>query len=410
MRFLVFLCLFFISITGLHSASITLEPVEFDVKKANQIFDKINLKLSVQNLEINDLNVAVETLAELTKNADQCIEDAQKKLNSLDLLLKQDDDAPADSTQADHRYLNNEKKERLNTLAECRLFSIRANEAINAYKAVLLDLKQEMTLTRGEPLWDLAKPLKDDPQHLINFTPKIDVFYSFYNPTNLLLLAFSSLILSITSLYLLRNSRFSKKHLRFKRIKFTYIVTLFFAIVSALIFISQCAVDPTFITPFFKAIAILMCYFSTWFLLIFFFKFKPVRRFFYWYSLDYHTFRSFLFFLLTSYTFIRLGALLQDTLVPPAFLARFTQSVFVLVFLSIALYFALSFTKKHKQHRFIKRYFVFINIISILFFMTDSSLAILGYFRLSLQMTYAVFLSLTVLFFTVLITQAIQKS
>lgn len=410
MRFFAFLCLFFLSITGLQSASIALEPVEFDVKSANLTFDKINLKLSTQNLELNNLNAAIETLTSLTRDAEQCIEDAQKKLTALELLLKQDNNTPNDATQADHRYLNNEKKEHLNTLAQCRLFSIRANEAINAYKSVSIDLKQEMTLTRGDPLWSLIQPLKTEPQQLINILPNVTLFYSLYNPVNLLLLAGSSLILSVVSLYLLRNARFSKKYFRFKRIKFSYLFTLSFATFFILLLISQCAINANLTAPLSKSIAILTCYFLTWFLLIFIFKVKPIRRFFYWYSLDYHTFRSFLFFLLTSYTVIKLGSILQAALSPPQFIARLTQSIFILVFLSIALYFALSFSKKHKQHRFIKRYFLLINGISILFFLSDSCLAILGYYRLSLQMTYAAFLSLTVLFFTVLITQAIQKS
>lgn len=77
MRIFVMILLFFFSISPTLGDN-TL-PAIFDVKNANKQFDQINLQLSVQNLNLNNLNKAVETLGELSAQSDECIADIQKK-------------------------------------------------------------------------------------------------------------------------------------------------------------------------------------------------------------------------------------------------------------------------------------------------------------------------------------------
>ncbi|HEM0295908.1 TPA: portal protein, partial [Legionella pneumophila] len=83
MRIFVMILLFFFSISP--TLGDTTLPAIFDVKNANKQFDKINLQLSVQNLSLNNLNKAVETLSELSAQSDECIADIQKKINGVDV-------------------------------------------------------------------------------------------------------------------------------------------------------------------------------------------------------------------------------------------------------------------------------------------------------------------------------------
>ncbi|MFZ4076687.1 MAG: hypothetical protein ACOYKA_01755, partial [Legionellaceae bacterium] len=265
MRFFAFLCLFLSASSGIYSAPITVDPLEFDVKEANRTFDKINLKLSIQNLKLEDLNAAVSTLAQLTQGADDCVETAQKKINTIDTLLKQSTETQNDTLQADHLYLDNEKKERLDTLAQCRLFSIRSNEAMSAYKSAAFDLKQEVTLSRGKPLWELLQPIQQNPPQFSPIVQTTHLLLPWYKPFSWVLMTLSSLILAITALYLLSKSSFSKKYLRFKHFKLLYIVVLTLSILFGFIFISLLTTHRLITDPFFISTRLCLVYFSTWF-------------------------------------------------------------------------------------------------------------------------------------------------
>ncbi|HFF3294086.1 TPA: portal protein, partial [Legionella pneumophila] len=156
MRIFVMILLFFFSISPTLGDN-TL-PAIFDVKNANKQFDQINLQLSVQNLNLNNLNKAVETLGELSAQSDECIADIQKKINGVDVLIKQATSTGNDKG-ADLVYLNNQKHQLAELQSQCRLFSIRAQEAIEAYKSAILQLRQEKTLARTLPLWQLASKI-----------------------------------------------------------------------------------------------------------------------------------------------------------------------------------------------------------------------------------------------------------
>ncbi|HAU2042529.1 TPA: portal protein, partial [Legionella pneumophila] len=162
MRIFVMILLFFFSISP--TLGDTTLPAVFDVKNANKQFDHINLQLSVQNLNLNNLNKAVETLSELSAQSDECIADLQKKINGVDVLIKQAASTGNDKG-ADLVYLNNQKHQLAELQSQCRLFSIRAQEAIEAYKSAILQLRQEKTLARTSPLWQLVNKIINSPDN-----------------------------------------------------------------------------------------------------------------------------------------------------------------------------------------------------------------------------------------------------
>ncbi len=84
---------------------------DFNIKKANQQFDKINLQLSVQNLNLSHLNNAVKTLTKLSAQADNCVDQVQKKLNNIDILLKQVNNTEENKKGADLVYLSKQQND-----------------------------------------------------------------------------------------------------------------------------------------------------------------------------------------------------------------------------------------------------------------------------------------------------------
>ena len=113
MRFIILFCLFsFCAGTSL-AASLNENQSDFNIKEANHQFDQINLQLSVQNLKLSNLNTAIVTLTQLTTQADQCTDEAQKKLKNIEMQMQQTTDSTASNKEsADLIYLGAEQKKR----------------------------------------------------------------------------------------------------------------------------------------------------------------------------------------------------------------------------------------------------------------------------------------------------------
>lgn len=128
---------------------------KFDLKGANQQFDQINLKLSVENLNLPDLEQAIDILHKLNTQAEQCVISTQKKIDDLNELAIQNGSlSKPDKHSVDALYLEAQRKELSSHQAECRLFTIRAQEAIEAYKTASSKIVKKVTFTRDTPLWD----------------------------------------------------------------------------------------------------------------------------------------------------------------------------------------------------------------------------------------------------------------
>ena len=87
MQFFTLFFSIFLIINTSYSASLQTDDFNFSVKQANQVFDKINLELSVQNLKLGPLSAAVNTLTKLTTEANRCVDETQKKIDNLDNLI-----------------------------------------------------------------------------------------------------------------------------------------------------------------------------------------------------------------------------------------------------------------------------------------------------------------------------------
>lgn len=62
--------------------------MQFDIELANKRFDEINITLSTQNLNIENLTQATSELSELQDNANDCVENAKKNIDALSALTE----------------------------------------------------------------------------------------------------------------------------------------------------------------------------------------------------------------------------------------------------------------------------------------------------------------------------------
>ena len=413
MRFLAMSCLFFLGVNTTLANSLNGGALAFDIRKANQQFDHINLKLSVQNLSINDLNAAVNTLTKLTANADECTEDIQKKINNIEALIKQGNSA-ADSKNegADLVYLNSQQKEFADEQAQCRLFTIRAKEAIEAYKTAMVQIKQEETLTRGIPLWKIIRQTIDAPPEtelLSVLTTQIPAALP-----SLLYWALFILIASMISTVILRQARksqFARHYLRFKKLPISYIALLTSFLTAGTLFVYLLISSPDISTPALPLIlsGLVFFYLSSSVFIIFLFKLNTVRAFFCWYSLDHIFLQSFCITLLSFYTAAMIEQLFSYSFNTNSPLWQLFQSFFTLIILTTSIYFTYYFCKIHRHIPFIKDHHHIILRFSTSLLITCAILNILGYRTLTQHLIFSGFTTIAIIFITLLITQGINK-
>ncbi|WP_367606286.1 mechanosensitive ion channel family protein [Legionella sp. W05-934-2] len=161
------------------------ESVAFDPVKANKQFDTISLSLTSPKLSIRKLSQAIEQLEILSEEAQDCVDDSSTKIKEIDEHLKailgsEGDGRDKENTplikpdeshsRVDSQYLNQQKKKLIDIEAKCRLFQIRAGEALTAYRNTELSMQQKITFTRGLPIFKRVEMVHRDIQNLS--TPK----------------------------------------------------------------------------------------------------------------------------------------------------------------------------------------------------------------------------------------------
>lgn len=414
MRLFTILCLFFISININAASPLQTNNVVFDVKTANQKFDHINLKLSTQNLNLENLTTAVNTLIELNTSAIQCIEDSQKRLGNINVLIEQGTHAnDANKAGADLVYLNNEHKKLASKQAQCRLFSIRAKEAIDAYQTAAARLKQAETLTRRLPLWSII----DQMMHATTTekslsTIKLTAPSAFYSLTQWSLLISVCAITAGLLLIRLNKSSLARRYLRIRKLRFSHIVLLTICFTTGLAWIYcsglfiQNTESYTVLADLFKLI---FFYFSTIILITFLFKIKKVCVFFYWNSLDSDFFKALLIFLTSFYMVSIAGKMHTNVFINDDLLLQLGQSIFLLAIVATAISFLYYFCYGHKHLKFIKQYRRHITHICTLLLIACACINILGYQTLAWRLTFSGITTFALVFIAIMMIHSIRK-
>lgn len=409
MRIFVMILLFFFSISPTLGDS-TL-PAIFDVKNANKQFDQINLQLSVQNLNLNNLNKAVETLGELSAQSDECIADIQKKINGVDVLIKQATSTGNDKG-ADLVYLNNQKHQLAELQSQCRLFSIRAQEAIEAYKSAILQLRQEKTLARTLPLWQLASKIinSSDNTKWINHTKEKFLLQDL--PVYLwFCIVAGSFFISILILSKLRQSNVIRRYVKLKKIRWSHItlLALFMMTGSFYGYISLFTDEEQLINSQFLLIKELFWFLCGTLFIVCLFKVKKIKAFFDWYAMD-SEFFEILSIVIVAFYFLALSEQrLFDIWEVNKIIVELTRSIFLFLLLGTTAYFTHYFCRSHLHISFVKRHYNFIRYFIFALLSGCAILNINGFYTLAMQLTLSGIFTFFILYITILIGQSVNK-
>ncbi|WP_061773428.1 mechanosensitive ion channel family protein, partial [Legionella pneumophila] len=386
-------------------------PAIFDVKNANKQFDQINLQLSVQNLNLNNLNKAVETLGELSAQSDECIADIQKKINGVDVLIKQATSTGNDKG-ADLVYLNNQKHQLAELQSQCRLFSIRAQEAIEAYKSAILQLRQEKTLARTLPLWQLASKIinSSDNTKWINHTKEKFLLQDL--PVYLwFCIVAGSFFISILILSKLRQSNVIRRYVKLKKIRWSHItlLALFMMTGSFYGYISLFTAEEQLINSQFLLIKELFWFLCGTLFIVCLFKVKKIKAFFDWYAMD-SEFFEILSIVIVAFYFLALSEQrLFDIWEVNKIIVELTRSIFLFLLLGTTAYFTHYFCRSHLHISFVKRHYNFIRYFIFALLSGCAILNINGFYTLAMQLTLSGIFTFFILYITILIGQSINK-
>lgn len=163
---ILFFSLFFPLAVFAGITSLNNEKDSFDIEQANNRFEVIYLQLLNEKLNVKTLNHAIVELEAFLPEAEQCVENASTKLGEINSQIKKFAIDSKASKGVDIKYLEDQKRQLTNRMAQCRLFTIRAEEVLNEYRSTSLSLQQEITFTRGETIVSRIQQLPADWERL----------------------------------------------------------------------------------------------------------------------------------------------------------------------------------------------------------------------------------------------------
>ncbi len=406
------------------SNPLTPESFSFDVSAANKDFDKMNLNLSTKGLEQATLKKAVKTLKSQLNNAEECIRINEKKVTTLDSQIQEANQTNqatdniskennANKSTADLLYLTKERKKIADNLAQCRLFSIRANEALEVYEATLSRIKKEKILEHGNPFWDnikqvlLNKPtLRKASATNLNVPPQI------LYPRNLYIIITTSFLLAALMFYKTFTSPKIRRYVHLKKIYLRSFLLLFSSLICLIttcyfsfLYYQLHNIDRLFLWMS----ATLTAYLASVLFIIAFYNIKKIKAFFCWYSLDYKFFKLLTILSITLYVTGEISKTLARQLNVNNLAWNIGQSVFLYIELLLVISLVFYFCHSHRQISFIKKYKTLIKTISTIMFLSFFVINLIGYNLLSIHLTFSGILTFAIIFATVILEQAIAK-
>jgi potassium efflux system protein len=412
-----FLCYLLILISTQLANATPLETTpdtKFDVKQANTQFDQINLKLSVENLNLSDLGTAIDTLSELNSRAEHCVDTAQKKINNLNELVAQNNVLSNQTKQSvDRLYLSNQIKKLESHQADCRLFSIRAIETIDAYKKASSQLVKKVAFTREQSLWNILTTTVQSPVAVI-ITPlfenmQFDAFPSFKSALWMISISF---LFSFLLLFHLQKRQISLYKIRKNPLTFYHMILLTTTISSGMLLCylwDQFCSTPLDSTTF-QINAIVFAYLLAHIAIIFAFLQPKVKGYFLLHRMSYQYFRQLFFVVISMGALGFIGALITAQFKMDEISIQLGESLYLFSLLIFSLYFVVRFGRIHRQVPWVQRYRPFIRTATFIWCISCAILDIQGYQLLAMHLAFSGILIFTLILITLSITHGIHYS
>lgn len=314
--------------------------------------------------------------------------------------------------ETDLVYLNNQKHQLAELQSQCRLFSIRAQEAIEAYKSAILQLRQEKTLARTLPLWQLASKIinSSDNTKWINHTKEKFLLQDL--PVYLwFCIVAGSFFISILILSKLRQSNVIRRYVKLKKIRWSHItlLALFMMTGSFYGYISLFTAEEQLINSQFLLIKELFWFLCGTLFIVCLFKVKKIKAFFDWYAMD-SEFFEILSIVIVAFYFLALSEQrLFDIWEVNKIIVELTRSIFLFLLLGTTAYFTHYFCRSHLHISFVKRHYNFIRYFIFALLSGCAILNINGFYTLAMQLTLSGIFTFFILYITILIGQSINK-
>lgn len=124
----------------------------FDPQEANDTLNKMSIKLSTQNLVIQDLEESAKKLTLLKQEAKECVDKQTDEIAKLDKELPVIDTKKSITLTPDQQFLLKRKGNAEKLLSQCKLFVLRADEAIASFNKTSQTLKEKKIFSKKESL------------------------------------------------------------------------------------------------------------------------------------------------------------------------------------------------------------------------------------------------------------------
>jgi potassium efflux system protein len=372
MRFRALCYLFIFSCFHLGNASPleTAPDIKFDVRKANTQFDQINLKLSVENLNVTDLGAAIEALTELSTHAANCVETAQRKITNLNEMVARNNVLSTPTKDSvDKLYLSNQIKKLESHQAECRLFSIRALEAIDAYKKAASQLVKKVAFTRERSLWNiLATSLQNPSAEIISPLLEKATLDKLPSLKNFFLMVSLSVLLSFFLLTHFRQRHISRYKIRKNLLNFYHTILLTATITSGMLLFYL--LDQFYPNPLasiaFQMIAVFLGYLLIHLAIIFAFQQPKVKGYFLLHGMRYQYFRQLFLVVIGMSALGLVGKLVRAQFKIDEISMQLGESLYLLSLLVLSLYFVARFCRTHHKIQWVQQYRPLIRAVTLI--------------------------------------------
>ncbi|HBI21237.1 MAG TPA: portal protein, partial [Legionella sp.] len=210
----------------------------------------------------------------------------------------------------------------------------------------------------------------------------------------------------------IRKIHFSRHYFHIKRVHITHVLALSACLITGMLslYLLIFFEDIDALNLFQEIASRLFFYFTAWILIIMLFKIKRIRAALQWYSLDMRVIRRALLLFISFYTLFTVGYVLIHALHIEQSIGPVCQSLFLLAMLASGIYFTYYFFHAHKKLPFVKHHGYFIKYCSVLLFLGCAALDVLGYHALALRLTTSGFITVVIVFITILMIQGVNKS
>lgn len=384
------------------------EAPVFNLQELNKQFETITSKMTEENIDLKELDKAIDELSALEDQADTCIDDSTKKIKEIDLQIKQffgtEEKFP---THVDANYLKDQKTKLTQRLAECRLFKIHSNEAIEAIRDKYLSLQQEITLTRGKNIIQRLTQLPADWRSLKAPNIEKQAFEQLAKPSLYLIPLF---LIALGISWQIR--RFMHKKCRHRILPNALNALLIFAsffFVSAFIALPKPFADAASNTLY-QSILLDTLFFT---LCLFFYRYifllRRVPSLLQWYGFDVVFLKEIGLTILIIYFIRKIGLDYLALLSAPLNLRQLFENLSLVVSLSAMLYFTYSFYHSHK--RMLKRihHLALLYQAIVLIALALTSLTFIGYTTLAVKTAYFMFALLLISALAILLLYGVNK-